>query len=224
MNRALAEQNNALHKAVEVFNECESYRIIKTALKKRVYSQPEDISPGSWIYFKNDKKWEGPVKITTKDGKLLYAIRAGRLLTINSDHAVIAKFEGVLLRNKDKNSKSDCPQVEVQTSAEEEREKTDIVVAPNLNEQEEEGDETSATGQDLEVESNIPNTGEVMPLEIESLDSSDNSQVQHSQSAEERNQVHLKDLRRFDVIKFRTAGENVFSKGELMERPARKGE
>ena len=163
------------------------------------------------------------MKITTKDGKLLYAIRAGRLVTINSDHAVIAKFEGVLLRNKDKNSKSDCPQVEVQTSAEEEREKTDIVVAPNLNEQEEEGDETSATGQDLEVESNIPNTGEVMPLEIESLDSSDNSQVQHSQSAEERNQVHLKDLRRFDVIKFRRAGENVFSKGELTERAGKKG-
>ena len=71
MNRVLAEHINALHKAREAFIECESDRIIKTALKKRFYSQPEDISPGSWIYFKNDKKWEGPVKITTKDGKLL---------------------------------------------------------------------------------------------------------------------------------------------------------
>ena len=47
------------------------------------------------IYFRNDtKKWEGPVKITTKDGKKLYAVRNRKLLTINSDHATLAKFEG----------------------------------------------------------------------------------------------------------------------------------
>ena len=48
-------------------------------------------------FFKNDKKWEGPVKVTTKDGKLLYAIRAGKLLTINSDHAQLSKFEGLII-------------------------------------------------------------------------------------------------------------------------------
>ena len=55
MNKVLAEHINALHSAREAFIECESDRIIKTALKKRVYSQSEEVSPGSWIYFKNDK-------------------------------------------------------------------------------------------------------------------------------------------------------------------------
>ena len=54
-----------------------------------MFSECQAIEAGDWIYFKNDRKWEGPVKVTTKDGKLLYAIRAGRLLTINSDHANI---------------------------------------------------------------------------------------------------------------------------------------
>ena len=64
-------------------------------MKSRIYTQGKDISVGDWIYFRNDtKKWEGPVKITTKDGKKLYAIRNRKLLTINSDHATLAKFEG----------------------------------------------------------------------------------------------------------------------------------
>ena len=75
MSKVLADHINALHSAREAFIKCETARIIKTALKKRVYSQPEEISPGSWIYYKNQNKWEGPVKVTTKDGKLLYAIR-----------------------------------------------------------------------------------------------------------------------------------------------------
>merc|ERR1711942_65997 len=106
MNKVLAEHINALHKAREAFIECESDRIIKEALKKRVYSQPESITPGSWIYFKNNKKWEGPVKVTTKDGKLLYTIRAGKLLTINADHAQLAKFEGVIIDSKRKEGDS----------------------------------------------------------------------------------------------------------------------
>ena len=36
-----------------------------------------------------------------KDRKSLYAIRAGKLLTINSDHANIAMFEGEFLGKKD---------------------------------------------------------------------------------------------------------------------------
>ena len=88
MNEVLAE-HIALHSAKEAFIECESDRIIKTALKKKIYSRLEDREQGSWIYYKTDKKWEGPVKVTTKDGKPLYAVRAGKLLTINSDHALL---------------------------------------------------------------------------------------------------------------------------------------
>ena len=57
--------------------------------------------PGDWIYFKNKtRRWEGPVKITTKDGKLLYVVRAGRLMTINSDHAVLATTSGEVSTEK----------------------------------------------------------------------------------------------------------------------------
>ena len=47
---------------------------------------------------KNDRRWEGPIKITAKDGKLLYGIKAGSSVTINVDHAKIAKSGEVLRR------------------------------------------------------------------------------------------------------------------------------
>ena len=98
MNKAVADHINALHAAREAFIQCEADRVLKQALKSRIYAEGKDISAGDWIYFKNQRKWEGPVKVTTKNGKLLYAIRKGRLLTINSDHATLAKFEGELLK------------------------------------------------------------------------------------------------------------------------------
>ena len=61
----------------------------------------------NWIYVKNKtKKWVGPVKISTKDGKLFYAIRAGRLITINSDHAVLVNSEGKIKPCKGENKVS----------------------------------------------------------------------------------------------------------------------
>ena len=97
MSKAVADHINALHLAREAYISGESDRIIKTALKQRIYKRGQEISQGDWIYFKNRGKWEGPVKVCTKDGKLLYAVRAGKLLTINSDHADIAMFEGEFL-------------------------------------------------------------------------------------------------------------------------------
>ena len=99
MSKAVAEHINALHAAREAFIKCEADRVLKQALKSRVYTQSGNISAGDWIYFKNKRKWEGPVKVTTEDGKILYAIRKGRLLTINSDHATLAKFEGEFIDN-----------------------------------------------------------------------------------------------------------------------------
>ena len=87
VGKAAAMHIQAMHSAREAFIECESDRILKTALKKKVYAREENINPGDWIYYKNkSRKWEGPVKVATKDGKLLYTIRGGRLLTINTDH------------------------------------------------------------------------------------------------------------------------------------------
>jgi hypothetical protein len=95
VSKALATHINALHLAREAFIQCEADRVLKTALRKRVYARGENINnPGDWIYFKNKtKKWKGPVKVTTKDGKLLYVVRTGWLMTVNSDHAVLAKSE-----------------------------------------------------------------------------------------------------------------------------------
>ena len=101
ISKTAAAHISAMHSAREAFVECEADRVLKAALKRKVYARGEDINPGSWIYFKNkSRKWEGPVKITTKDGKLLYAVRAGRLLTINIDHAVLAHSNGDVLPEK----------------------------------------------------------------------------------------------------------------------------
>ena len=88
MSKAMADHINALHSAREAFIECEADRVLKAALKQRVFASTDQIKASDWIYFKNkSKRWEGPVKVTTVSGKLLYAVRGGKLLTINSDHA-----------------------------------------------------------------------------------------------------------------------------------------
>ena len=106
VSKAVANQINAMHLAREAFIECESDRVIKTALKRKLYKSSQEILPGEWIYFKNHRRWEGPVKITTKDGKLLYCIRSGRLLTINADHSVVVKCEEEVLPHNTDNRES----------------------------------------------------------------------------------------------------------------------
>ena len=92
MSKSMADHINAMHLGRAAFVKCEADRVLRTALRKRVYARNENIGPGDWIYYKNKtKRWEGPVKVTTCSGKLLYAVRAGRLLTINTDHAVLVK-------------------------------------------------------------------------------------------------------------------------------------
>ena len=99
MSKSVADHINALFLAREAYIQGESDRVLKAALKQRVYKRGEDIQAGDWIYFNNTGKWQGPVKVTTKDGKSLYVVRGGRLLTINSDHAQLAGFEGEFVRN-----------------------------------------------------------------------------------------------------------------------------
>ena len=114
MCKSMADHINALHSARETFIEVEADRVIKKALKQRVFAHPDDIKTGDWIYFKDrSKRWEGPVKVTSMNGKLLYAVRGGRLLTINSDHAKLVKSKEnefitreVLDSNKKKENKT----------------------------------------------------------------------------------------------------------------------
>ncbi len=94
MEKAVADHINALFLGREAYIQCESDKILKTALKQRIYKRGEEIRAGDWIYYNNNGKWQGPVKVTTKDGKSLYVVRGGRLITINTDHAQLAMFEG----------------------------------------------------------------------------------------------------------------------------------
>ena len=87
----VAQHLNAMHQARQAYIECESDRVVAEALKKRLYVGVEDVSKGMWVYYKQRGYFHGPVKIHSVDGKRLFAVRAGRLLTINKDDVVLAK-------------------------------------------------------------------------------------------------------------------------------------
>ena len=105
VSKSAAMHLSDLHLAREAFIECEADRVLRTALKQRVYARGEDILPGDWIYSKNKtRKWEGPVRVTTKHGKLLYSVRAGQLLSINAEHAVLVRSDGDILQGEEKDA------------------------------------------------------------------------------------------------------------------------
>ena len=115
MNKSVADHINALHLAREAYTWGESNRVIKAALKQRIYKRGQDVKHGDWIYYKNNGKWQGPMKVCAKDGKSLYAVRAGKLLTINSDHADIAMFEDEFLGMKEINNTTNNKQDNLKT-------------------------------------------------------------------------------------------------------------
>ena len=81
--------------------ESESDCSLISALKERFFKGAGDISVGDWIYYKNASIWKGLVKIHSQDGKLLYSVRANKLLTINSHHVMLAKADDVFgVRNE----------------------------------------------------------------------------------------------------------------------------
>ena len=99
VGKSMAQHINAMHLAREAFIKCESDTVLKTSLRKRVYAREETINPGDWVYYKKkNKHWECPVRITTMDGKSLYAVRAGSLLTINSDHTTLVKARDKIVK------------------------------------------------------------------------------------------------------------------------------
>ena len=46
-----------------------------------------------WICYKSDCRWQGPVKVHGIDGTKIYAVRGGKLATLNSYDVVLAKPE-----------------------------------------------------------------------------------------------------------------------------------
>ena len=60
-----------MHSAREAYIKCESYEILKAALKKKVFACGDKSKFWRWDLFKNkSRSWEGPVKIVSKDEKL----------------------------------------------------------------------------------------------------------------------------------------------------------
>ena len=53
VSKVAAMHINAMHSAREAYIECESDKILKAALKKKVFARGEKVNPGDWIYFKN---------------------------------------------------------------------------------------------------------------------------------------------------------------------------
>ena len=44
------------------------------------------------------------MRVTTKHGKLLYSVRAGKLLSINAEHAVLVRSDGDVLQGEEKDA------------------------------------------------------------------------------------------------------------------------
>ena len=85
VGKSVAIHIHAMHLAREAYIQCESDKVLAEALKRRVFVGAGEGRPGMWIYYKQSRHWKGPVKVHSVDGKKIYSVGAGRLLTINKD-------------------------------------------------------------------------------------------------------------------------------------------
>ena len=95
VSKAVSNNIRAMLKAREVFTSLESDRVLRTALQQRIYSRSDKVQGGDWIYYRNNSSsiWKGPVKVTTREGKRIYVLSGGRLLTINLDDILLCKSD-----------------------------------------------------------------------------------------------------------------------------------
>ena len=85
VSEIVASNIKTMLKARETFASLESDRVLRQAMKQRIYSKSDSVKGGDWIYYRNNSSnvWKGPVKVTTREGKRIYVLSGGKLLTIN---------------------------------------------------------------------------------------------------------------------------------------------
>ena len=95
VSRQVSDHIRAMLKAREEFCALESDRVLRAALKQRLYTKCDNVQGGDWIYFRqnNSTVWKGPVKVTSRDGKKIFVLNGGRLNTINLDDILLCKSD-----------------------------------------------------------------------------------------------------------------------------------
>ena len=219
MNKSVADHINALFSAREAYIAGESDRTLKAALKQRIYKRGEDIVIGDWIYFHREKKWNGPVKVIGKDGKSLFVVRGGKLLTINSDDSQLANFEGEFLSkspssDKDKEEKKAAPAQQVNVEIEDNSvicDKPSVLPVPEAPVPIQEGDVASVEGGsatlDIEINKNQTNTL-----------TEKNNQINNDEDS-----VGEFDVKKNDVVRFQKSADSEWMQGTVLSRAGKKG-
>ena len=172
ISQTLAKNLEALHSAREEFIKAESDRIIRSALKDRVYPKGNDIVNGDYVYFKQnkDKMWQGPNKVIATNGKTLYVDVCGRINAVNRDDST--KTSEVLLQKEVKGAGKD-PTFQ---SSEPPRDNTEVIRDLNIPNATNVVDREDGTDQGLvDNESREDNTGsdDVQSLNYQDLDPKD---------------------------------------------------
>ena len=103
VSKVVADNIKTMLKAREEFVAVESDRVLRQALKQRIYSKSDNVQSGDWIYYRNNSSsvWKGPVKVTTREGKRIYVLNGGRLNTINLDDILLCKSDDDMWMNND---------------------------------------------------------------------------------------------------------------------------
>ena len=93
--KSVSDHIRAMLKAREEFCALESDRVLRQALKQRLYTKCDNVKAGDWIYFRqnNSTVWKGPVKVTSRDGKRIFVLNGARLNTINLDDILLCKSD-----------------------------------------------------------------------------------------------------------------------------------
>ena len=207
MEKSVADHINAMFLAREAYVQGESDKILKMALKQRIYKRGEDIRVGDWIYYSDKGKWKGPVKVTTKDGKSLFVVRAGRLLTINTDHAQLASFDGEFAGHKthgdsDKHESVKKDEVPVSDAAVSNQDQ-DTVTSDQTN-QEDTVEEDVASIASSAVENEVRENA---------IDNDDSIRVSKD----------FKDIRKGDIVRYKDSGTSEIVESKVLRRAGKKG-